>query len=121
PETSAETLIEKWILRTLGARVRTIDRQARWRPLWFVEAERDGERLALVVRGDRGEETPLQFPLRHEMALQQTLHEQGIRVPKVHGWIDELGAYVMDQALGTPDMSGLDETARSEVMREYLT
>ncbi|HEY2097484.1 MAG TPA: hypothetical protein VGH72_13520, partial [Pseudonocardia sp.] len=39
--------------RNLGMTVTSISRQTRWRPCWFVEAERDGEAMAVVVRGDR--------------------------------------------------------------------
>lgn len=45
--------------------------------------------LPLVVRGERGADIPMQFPLHHEMSLQKTLAEQGIPVPTVYGWIDE--------------------------------
>ena len=45
--------ITEWLERDLGGRVARIERQARWRPAWWVDLERDGELLPLYVRGDR--------------------------------------------------------------------
>ena len=39
-----------------------IARQARWRPVWFADLEREDERLELCVRGDRTD-MRLIFPL----------------------------------------------------------
>ena len=39
--------------RHLGVEVHAIERQPRWRPCWFVDAERNGEPLRIVVRGER--------------------------------------------------------------------
>ncbi|MCW2829920.1 MAG: hypothetical protein JWP31_612 [Aeromicrobium sp.] len=117
---SPESIIAAWLRDELGAEVVSIARQARWRPIWFVDAVRGGEELGLVVRADRGEETPLQFPLEHEMVFQRTLAEQGIRVPAVHGWIDDLAAYVMDQVPGRPDLADLDDGGRHAVMADYM-
>lgn len=120
-EDSAETtVVVEWVERELGGRVTALERQARWRPTWFVDVDRDGENLALVVRGERGAGIPLQFPLRHEMSFQRVMHEQGIRVPRVYGWIDELPAYVMDRAEGRPDFEGLTTEQRDAVMRDYM-
>ncbi len=70
---SDEAIISSWIAHHMGARVVDINRQARWRSAWLVEAERDGEPLSLVVRGERGAGIPMQFPLRHEMSLQRVM------------------------------------------------
>ena len=39
--------ITDWLERDLGGRVMRIERQARWRPAWWVDPERDGEMLRL--------------------------------------------------------------------------
>jgi aminoglycoside phosphotransferase (APT) family kinase protein len=115
-----ERTIESWIANHLGARVVSISRQARWRTSWLVDAERDGDVLSLVVRGERGADIPLQFPLRHEMGFQSTLAERGIPVPTVYGWIDELPAYVMARVEGQPGFDGLTVEQRDAVMRDYM-
>lgn len=117
---SAEQTIDGWIANHLGARVVSITRQARWRAAWLVDAERDGIPLPLVVRGERGADIPMQFPLRHEMSLQKTLAEQGIAVPTVYGWIDKLPAYVMARVEGQPGFDGLSTEQRDALMRDYM-
>jgi len=115
-----EQTIGAWISGQLGARVVSITRQARWRATWLVDAERDGVPLPLVVRGERGADIPLQFPLQHEMSFQSTLAAQGIPVPTVYGWIEELPAYVMARVEGQPGFDGLSVDQRDAVMREYM-
>ena len=78
-----EAVISHWVAGHLGAHVQGITRQARWRAAWLVDAERDGMPLPLMVRGERGADIPMQFPLRHEMTLQKTMGEHGISVPTV--------------------------------------
>ncbi|MGV0793551.1 phosphotransferase family protein [Mycolicibacterium sp. XJ1819] len=119
-DSASSALITGWVERELGGRVTTVVRQARWRPTWFVDVDRDGESVALVVRGERGADIPMQFPLRHEMSLQRVMHEHGIRVPSVYGWIDELPAYVMDRVDGQPGFEGLSTAQRDAVMRAYM-
>lgn len=45
------------------------------------------------------------FPLEHEMQLQRLLHERGIAVAELCGWIDEPRAYVVDVVLGRNDFA----------------
>lgn len=115
-----DAVITRWIDRELGARVTSIRRQARWRATWLVDVERDGQVLPLIVRGERGSDIPMAFSLRHEMSLQRVMQEQGIPVPTVYGWIDELPAYVMDRVDGQPGFEGLTPDQRDGVMRDYM-
>ncbi|BBZ30174.1 hypothetical protein MMAD_44690 [Mycolicibacterium madagascariense] len=115
-----EAVIYRWVADHLGAHVQRITRQARWRAAWLVDAERDGMPLPLMVRGERGEDIPMQFPLRHEMTLQKTMGEHGIPVPTVYGWIDHLPAYVMARVEGRPGFDGLSTDERDAVMRDYM-
>ncbi|EIV91916.1 phosphotransferase [Frankia sp. QA3] len=98
-------MVISWLEDHLG-RVTAIERQPRWRPVWFADVERGGELLRLCVRGERAD-TDLVFPLAHEMRFQRVAHEHGIPVPAVHGWIDELPAFVMDRVPGRPDFPDL--------------
>ena len=102
---SATDAVVRWLERELGARVVAIEMQPRWRPVWFATVERDGERRSLCVRGDRIDARH-GFPLEHEMQLQRLLHERGIPVAKVHGWIEAPRAYVMDAVPGRNDFAG---------------
>jgi aminoglycoside phosphotransferase (APT) family kinase protein len=104
--------------RQLGGRVGSVTRQRRWRPTWFVEAARDGEPLNLVVRAERVD--TMVFPLEHEMRFHTVLEANDIPVPKLHGWIDELGAMAMELVPGRPDFVGTADDDRDVVVDEYL-
>ncbi len=110
--------VRAWLETNLG-RVTQLARQGRWRPVWFADVERGGERLPLCVRGDRVD-MPLVFPLEHEMRLQALLHERGIPVAKVYGLIERPLAYVMDRVPGRNDFTGVSEAERRGVVDDYL-
>jgi aminoglycoside phosphotransferase (APT) family kinase protein len=114
-----EAGIRRWVKDHLGGTVTAIDRQARWRPVWWVDVERDGAQLQLCVRGERVD-IPGVWPLRHEMTAQALMHEAGVRVPRVYGWCDEPRAFVMDRAPGQPDFAGVADDARDRVMDDYM-
>ena len=114
-----ELAIRRWIDEHLGGHVVAIERQTRWRPVWFVDVDRDGERLELCVRGERVD-IPGVWPLRHEMTAQALMHDAGVRVPRVHGWCDEPRAFVMDRASGQPDFSTTTDDERDRVMDDYM-
>jgi aminoglycoside phosphotransferase (APT) family kinase protein len=101
-----------------GVRVGAIRRQARWRPAWFVDAERDGAPIKLMVRGERVD--TIAFPLRHEITFHKIVEEHGLPVPKVYAWIDEIEAAILEQVPGVTDLSGLDEATRDRVVDEYI-
>jgi aminoglycoside phosphotransferase (APT) family kinase protein len=119
PDENATRRVAAWLESRLGGRVVAIARQPRWRPVWFADLERDGERLELCVRGDRTD-MPLIFPLDHEMRFQALLADHGIPVASVHGWIDEPCAYVMDRMPGRNDFAQASEAERGAVVDEYL-
>jgi hypothetical protein len=108
-----------WIEANIGGQVVHITRQPRWRPVWWVDVDRDGERLELCVRGDRTDMN-LIFPLEHEMRLQSVLHDHGIPVPKVYGLIERPLAYVMDRVGGRNDFAHASDAERDAVVDEYL-
>lgn len=118
PQSPAEK-ITAWLEAKLGGRVLRISRQSRWRPVWFADLERNGETLALCVRGERTD-MPMIFPLDHEMRFQALLQQHGIPVAKVHGWIDDPRAYVMDRVPGSEDFSKSTEEERQAVVDDYL-
>ena len=113
-----EARVRAWLEANLG-RVTSLERQGRWRPVWFADVERGSERLALCVRGDRVD-MPLVFPLAHEMRLQALLHEHGIPVAKVYGLIEQPLAYVMDRVPGSNDFAGVSAAERRALVDDYL-
>jgi hypothetical protein len=110
-------LVVDWVTRHVGP-VASVDLQPRWRPHWFVEVDDGSEVGRVLVRSERIED--MTWPLEHEMRFQRVLHEHGILVPKVHGWIDELPAMVTDAPIGRPDFADSTDAERDVVVDEYL-
>jgi aminoglycoside phosphotransferase (APT) family kinase protein len=112
--------ITAWLETDLGGKVTHIERQARWRPAWWVDLERDGEVLELCVRGERLD-SPSAFSLDHERTFQSLLSERGIRVARVHGWHDaDPTAYVMDRVPGRDNFEGVSDEERRSAMEDYV-
>lgn len=111
--------VAAWLAANLGGTVTGISRQARWRPVWFASVDRDGEVLEVCVRGERTD-MPLIFPLQHEMRFQRVLHEHGIPVAEVHGWIDDPAAYVMTKVPGEQHFGTTSDADRRAAVDDYL-
>ena len=118
-ETPDAQKVTRWIESELGARVLRVTRQPRWRPVWFVETERGGEPQTFVVRGERLD-ARIGFTLQQEMTLQRLLHEVGIPVAAVHGWVDDPRAYVMDFVVGEEHFGNTRPAERDAVMDQYM-
>ncbi len=116
---SEEALISGWIAQNLGAQVARIERQGRWRPAWFVDAVRDGKPLPLYIRGERTENF-LPYGLRREYEVHRTLEAGGIRVPRLHGYIEELPGSVMDVVPGRSNLFTCDDPAARASILEQL-
>ena len=114
----SEEAVRSWLEANVGPVVH-LERQPRWRPVWFADCEVDGAGVELCVRGDRTD-FPGIYPLEHEMLVQRLLHERGIPVPAVWGWLDEPRAFVTDRVGGQADFTGCDDQQRDAVMDHYL-
>lgn len=104
-----------------GGDVVQIERQARWRPTWFLTVERDGEHIPLVLRGDRTDSEA--FPLRHEHAFHRLLEEREIPVPRLHGYVETAGcidAILMERVPGLPHFDDVDDATRDVIVDEYV-
>ncbi len=112
--------VTAWVEDHVGGTVLGVRRQARWRPVWFVDVECRGDTRTVMVRGDRTDAAPL-FPLEHEMRFQQLLEEDGIPVPHVYGWIGDPRAFVMDVVPGENHFDGATPAERDAVMDEYMS
>ncbi len=116
---TADDNIERWFEIEFGGALVSLERQARWRPVWFATVDKGGERHELVIRGDRTD-MPLIYPLEHEMNFQRVLSSAGIPVPAVRGWIDALPAYVMDKVAGQEHFPDVPDTERDAAVDDYL-
>jgi aminoglycoside phosphotransferase (APT) family kinase protein len=114
-----EAAITTWVERELGGRVVHVERQARWRPVWWVSLEQDDGVLELCARGDRID-SPSAFSLEHEMIFQSTLQDNGIPVARVHGWCDQPKAIVMDRVPGRDNFEGVSDDERRQAMEDYI-
>jgi aminoglycoside phosphotransferase (APT) family kinase protein len=111
--------ITAWIEENLGGKVRHVERQARWRPVWWVSLEQDNEMKDLCVRGERID-SPSAFPLKHEMVFQSILQDNDIPVARVHGWCDRPRAIVMDRVPGRDNFEDVAEDERRRAMEDYI-
>jgi aminoglycoside phosphotransferase (APT) family kinase protein len=103
----------------LAGEVVAMRRQARWRPAWFVDVQRDGQLLELYVRGARTDMRPI-FPLEHECRMQELLGSMGIPVAEVRGYLHRPPAIVMERMHGKTDFAGCSDAERRSVMDEYI-
>jgi aminoglycoside phosphotransferase (APT) family kinase protein len=115
----SDARVVAWLESSLDATVVSWARQPRWRPMWFVDLDRRGTPERVVVRGERSD-TPLVFPLEHEMLFQRLLDEHGIPVPRVYGWCDQPRAYAMAVVPGKPDFAGVPADQRATIVDEYV-
>lgn len=118
-ESRDDGLIGAWVEANVGGRVHGIERQSRWRPVWFVDGESEGAPYSLCVRGERVD-IPGVWPLHHEMVAQQLMDAAGIRVAHVYGWCDEPRAFVMDRIPGHADFTGVTDAARDRIVDDYM-
>lgn len=108
-----------WLESTLDCKVASWARQPRWRPMWFADVERGGTIERVIVRGERSD-TPLVFPLEHEMLFQSLLEDHGIAVPHVLGWCDDPPSFAMAVVPGKSDFAGTTAQERATIVDEYV-
>ena len=110
-----------WVEEALGGRVVGWERQERWRPAYFLELERDGERLPLYFRGARTEVENGPEAIRFEAGVLATLERGGIPVPHVHGVCPDPCGIVMDRSPGRANLATAEsEAQRRAVLRDYV-
>jgi len=110
-----------WLEAELGGRVVAARRQPRWRPAWFIDFERDSERLSLYWRGQRGEIKHGLEALEREAGVLRALEREGVPVPHVHAVCPEPGGIVMDCSRGRANLATADSDAQREtVLFDYV-
>lgn len=116
-----EGKLRDFIEGLLGGRVTGMERLVRWRPAWNVEMLRDGERLHVHIRGERGGDVSPFPDLRREADILNQLGEQGIPVPRIHGFCEDPPAIIMELVPGSRDVkSAVDERQRHSVARQWV-
>jgi aminoglycoside phosphotransferase (APT) family kinase protein len=109
------------VARQLGGVVVAVERQARWRPTWFVDLERDGVVEQLVLRGERTDSEA--FPHRHEYEFHRLLAERDFPVPALFGYVETPGAidaFIEERVPGRPDFADVKNGDRDLIVDEYL-
>ncbi len=110
-----------WIEETLGGKIVRAERQARWRPAWFIDLERGGELLPLYFRGERGEADLGVYSLEREMSVLQVLEASDIPVPHVHGFCPHPRGIVMERCAGRANLAtAVDDAERESVLDDYM-
>ena len=110
-----------WIERELGIRIHSFDRQARWRPAFFCEAEKDGKPLPIYLRGERGALDHGVYPFEREAQVFQVMESEGLPAPHIYGVCPDPKVIVMDKMPGRPDLStAKDETERVAVLDHFM-
>lgn len=113
-----EAMITRWVEANIGP-VDRIEREGRWRPCWHVDARIGDEVRPLYVRGDRPGDWP-PMPLDYECGVFRLFEQNGVRVPHVHGFIEELPGIVMDRVAGAPDLGRAKAEADRKSIRRQL-
>lgn len=106
------------VQRLVGGRIVSAERQARWRPVfWLVVETEGGERKPICFRGARLEAGE-NHTARHEYECFRILERHGIPVPHVYGYCDEPAGFVMDRAPGRPDLATAESPAERDAVRD---
>jgi aminoglycoside phosphotransferase len=110
-----------WVERTVGGKVRRIERKPRWRPAWDIDVEVDGSVLELHARGEREARIVMPYRIRDEVAVHDLLESFGLPVPHAYGLCDDPDALLMDRLPGLVDLAGAaDDGERDRLLEEYL-
>ncbi|MCO1693404.1 phosphotransferase family protein [Pseudomonas aeruginosa] len=122
---SAGALIEQklrtFVERLSGGQVTAMQRLPRWRPAWNLDVRRGEEVLRLHIRGERGGDVSPFPELRREADILSLLGEQGIPVPHIHGFCEDLPAIVMELVPGTRDVgTAASDEERRALARQYV-
>ncbi|MFA7555729.1 MAG: phosphotransferase [Spongiibacteraceae bacterium] len=105
--------IVDWVAKNLGATVTKITRQRRWRPVWQVDAEKDGKPMPLMFKGTRPDNS-IPYPLEHEYRMLRVLEDNGIPVPTLYGMCQQPHAIVMGWMEGGRDPGLVVEAIESK-------
>ncbi len=107
-----------WVKNNIGGSVTRIERQRRWRPVWRVDVDKNGNNISLLFKGMRAWDA-IPYPLEHEMKIFQILEANDIPVPHSYGLCESPKAIVVEQVRGGRDPGLVEEAMENEsVMSE---
>ena len=110
-----------WVEAELGGEIVAFERQTRWRPAFFVDLLRDGEKIPLYLRGERGELDHGAYPFEHEVGVLKVMEAEGLPVPHVYGVVPDPTMIVMDKMPGRINLeTATDEDERVSVLNHYM-
>lgn len=110
----------KTIESTVGGRIITATRQARWRPAFFLDVEVEGRIEPVCFRGARREH-PNADIIRYEYECFRILEEAGIPVPHIYGFCEEYPGIVMAKAPGRANLAtAVDDIERESVRKHFI-
>lgn len=112
-----EQQITHWVGDVTGGVVTRVERQARWRPCWWVDVERDGEPIPLYLRGNRVGFGAANDVFREARAA-EAMAVAGIPAPRVWGQSTELDVVLWD-ALPGVDNANVPENERPAARRAF--
>ena len=110
-----------WVERTLGGTVARYERRARWRPAFDLDVARDdGSVLAVHFRGERNPGQAV-YGLRPEYEILRVLEQQGLPVPRIHGFCEAPAGILMSRMPGRPNLATVtDRTERERILDEFI-
>lgn len=117
---AAVARINAFVETVTGGKIVRIERQIRWRPAWFADVEKDGEIIALHLRGDRAGDVAIFPDLKRESDIIEVLAAHGVPAPKIYGYLADPPCIVMESIPGTRDLSGLPQEALGSIGRDYM-
>ena len=100
----------------VGGCIINAERQARWRPAWFLDLETDDGPRSVFFRGAKLEVEGGIETLRHEFRCLELLEKHGIEVPHVYGYCEDPEGIVMAKVPGRANLA----TAKSEEERKAV-
>ena len=117
-----------WAEATLNGKTvrsrRQGERRSGGRPAWFMDFETPAGPVSCYARMDRGAEQLVsrEFTLEREAGIVRTLHEHGIRVPKVHGYCEDPAGILMEFVPGEFDYTALPAGPERDALdRDFVT
>ncbi|MDB5425359.1 MAG: hypothetical protein JWQ29_2775 [Phenylobacterium sp.] len=116
-----EQRLTRFVEETVGAKVLSMKKQARWRPAWFIEAEKDGKPLSLYARGDKHLDAEIFPGLDREAGIIRLFEKGGLPVAHVYGMCPDPKAIVMSGIPGVREVEhAADDAERRQIAFEYV-
>ncbi len=105
---------------SVGGRIVSAEREARWRPVFWCEVERpDGEILPVCFRGGRIEQGA-ENTIRNEYECFRALEKNGIPVPKIYGYCEKPVGFVMQKSPGRHDLATAESPEEFDAVRDHF-